>query len=112
MGTFFGIAIARTKWPVVPSFVLLSCGYLYASRREVDSVVLPYLNRARLAYTAQRYLETGVVPDPQEANRNEPMLPWRDQCGHRRGPSLCRQWAIHNDDAQRSARLALAASSR
>lgn len=29
-------------------------------RREVDSVVLPYLNRARLSYTARAFLSTGA----------------------------------------------------
>lgn len=29
-------------------------------RREVDSVVLPYLNRARLSYTARSFLSTGA----------------------------------------------------
>ena len=34
-------------------------GYLIASRREVDSVVLPYLNRARLSYACRGFLESG-----------------------------------------------------
>mmetsp|Transcript_29240 Transcript_29240/g.82515 ORF Transcript_29240/g.82515 Transcript_29240/m.82515 type:complete len:534 (-) Transcript_29240:354-1955(-) len=80
-GTLFGIGLATARLPLVPSFVALSCGYLYASRMEVDSVVLPYLNRARLAYTSRRYLESGMVPDIYEANKREPLLPWRDQCG-------------------------------
>lgn len=42
------------------TFAMLSAGYLIASRNEVDSVELPYLNRARLAYTAQRFLASGV----------------------------------------------------
>mmetsp|Transcript_2721 Transcript_2721/g.6356 ORF Transcript_2721/g.6356 Transcript_2721/m.6356 type:complete len:561 (-) Transcript_2721:65-1747(-) len=81
LGTIFGILLFRTRWPVVPCFAGLSAGYLYASRREVDSVVLPYLNRARLAYAARRYLELGYMPEPVEANRKEPLLPWREQCG-------------------------------
>jgi hypothetical protein len=44
---------------MVPTFVVLSCGYLLASRKEVDSVELPYLNRARLAYTATKFLGSG-----------------------------------------------------
>eukprot|EP00798_Chlamydomonas_sp_ICE-L_P008878 gene8878-3758_t len=59
-----------------PTFCVLSCGYLIASRKEVDSVELPYLNRARLAYAARKYLEGNGVPDVQEANQNEPLLPW------------------------------------
>jgi hypothetical protein len=45
---------------MVPTFVALSCGYLLASRKEVDSVELPYLNRARLAYTATKFLGSGA----------------------------------------------------
>lgn len=44
---------------MVPTFVVLSCGYLLASRKEVDSVELPYLNRARLALTSTHFLKTG-----------------------------------------------------
>eukprot|EP00878_Enallax_costatus_P040738 GHUV01047098.1.p1 GENE.GHUV01047098.1~~GHUV01047098.1.p1 ORF type:complete len:163 (+),score=19.72 GHUV01047098.1:196-684(+) len=44
---------------MVPTFVCLSAGYLLASRKEVDSVELPYLNRARLAYTSTHFLDTG-----------------------------------------------------
>lgn len=44
---------------MVPTFMFLSCGYLLASRKEVDSVELPYLNRARLAYTSTHFLDTG-----------------------------------------------------
>jgi hypothetical protein len=32
---------------MLPTFMCLSAGYLVASRKEVDSVELPYLNRAR-----------------------------------------------------------------
>lgn len=44
---------------MVPTFICLSAGYLIASRKEVDSVELPYLNRARLAYTSTKFLDTG-----------------------------------------------------
>ena len=56
----FGIALTRTRLPAVNAFCLLSCGYLYASRKEIDSVELPYLNRARLSYAAQHFLNTGM----------------------------------------------------
>ncbi len=58
-GTMFGIALTKTRLPAVTAFCLLSCGYLFASRKEVDSVELPYLNRARLSYSAQQFLTTG-----------------------------------------------------
>lgn len=75
-GTITGIMLSRTQLPMVPVFCLLSVGYLYASCKEVGSVRLPYLNRARLAFAARTYLATGVVPDPVLANANEPLLPW------------------------------------
>jgi Vitamin B6 photo-protection and homoeostasis len=78
LGTICGIVLAKANLPVIPTFAVLSCGYLLASRREVDSVELPYLNRARLSYATRRYLNVGVVPAPPEANEKEPLLPWSD----------------------------------
>lgn len=49
-----------------------------ASRREVDSVELPYFNRARLSYAARKFLSSGGVPEIPEANSREPLLPWSD----------------------------------
>jgi hypothetical protein len=79
-GTAFGILLAKAKYPTVPTFVCLSAGYLLASRREVDSVELPYFNRARLSYATRRYFESGAPPDIEEANTHEPLLPWSDPC--------------------------------
>jgi hypothetical protein len=76
MGTAFGIALSKLSLPIVPTFMALSAGYLIASRKEVDSVEMPYLNRARLAYAARTFLETGLVPGIEEANAREPLLPW------------------------------------
>lgn len=64
-GTIAGIMLSKAKLPMLPTFIVLSAGYLIASRKEVDSVELPYLNRARLAYTSTRFLTTGVVPGIQ-----------------------------------------------
>jgi hypothetical protein len=61
LGTLVGIALSKARLPLVPTFAVLSCGYLVASRREVDSVELPYFNRARLAYSSCRFLATGQV---------------------------------------------------
>lgn len=61
LGTLGGILLSKWKLPMVPTFVVLSCGYLLASRREVDSVELPYLNRARLALTSTHFLKTGAL---------------------------------------------------
>lgn len=83
VGTAAGIVLARAGLPVVPTFTALSVGYLLASRREVDSVVLPYLNRARLSYAARRFLATGRCPGTDEGNAREPLLPWADPAGAR-----------------------------
>lgn len=83
LGTLCGIMLARGNFPIVPTFGILSVGYLIASRREVDSVELPYLNRARLSYAARRYLATGTMPGLAEANEKEPLLPWSDPTANR-----------------------------
>ena len=75
-GTFLGIALCRLNARLVPTFMLLSAGYLYASRQEIDAVVFSYMNRARLAYSAATFLQTGAVPTVLEANQREPLLPW------------------------------------
>ena len=75
-GTITGILLSRTKFSMVPTFCVLSAGYLYASCQEVATVKLPYLNRARLAFAARTFLATGVVPDPTLANAKEPLFPW------------------------------------
>ena len=86
LGTAFGIVLARASPPLVPSFCLLSVGFLVSSRLEVDSVVLPYLNRARLSYAACQFCHTGgcrkgACQGPQgwvwQAGPGGPCLPWR-----------------------------------
>ena len=37
---------------------------------------LPYLNRARLAFTSAAFVAGGAVPGVKEANKKEPLLPW------------------------------------
>ena len=44
-GTITGIMLSRSKAAMLPIFCVLSAGYLFASRKEVGSVQLPYLNR-------------------------------------------------------------------
>ncbi|KAL4451307.1 hypothetical protein ABPG77_009379 [Micractinium sp. CCAP 211/92] len=78
VGTALGIALAKTNLPVVPTFTVLSLGYIIASRVEVDTVILPYLNRARLSYVARSFCQTGAVPGLEEGNKQEPIMPWRD----------------------------------
>ena len=82
-GTAFGILLAKFNLPVVPTFAILSAGYLLASRKEVDSVVLPYLNHARLSYATRKFFDTGRVPGLEETNAREPLLPWTDPVGGR-----------------------------
>lgn len=76
IGTLLGIALSKAKLPLVPTFCFLSLGYLFASRKEVDSVELPYLNRARMAYSMSSFLSHGIVPGVREANNNEWLLPF------------------------------------
>lgn len=44
-GVAFGIALSQRKWSIATTFTFLSLGYLIASRKEVDSVVLPFMNQ-------------------------------------------------------------------
>lgn len=46
LGVAFGIGLSRFNWPIGVNFLVLSTGYLIASRKEVDSVILPYMNQA------------------------------------------------------------------
>eukprot|EP01025_Chloroclados_australasicus_P059954 TRINITY_DN7628_c0_g1_i10.p2 TRINITY_DN7628_c0_g1~~TRINITY_DN7628_c0_g1_i10.p2 ORF type:complete len:471 (+),score=68.99 TRINITY_DN7628_c0_g1_i10:186-1598(+) len=78
MGTMFGICLSKTKLPTFPTFAVLSLGYVISSRKEVDAVELPYFNRARLAYAADKYIKEGYLPDVAEANHREPLLPIND----------------------------------
>ena len=49
VGVAVGIALSKLNWHIATTFALLSCGYLFASRMEVDSVVLPFMNQVRRA---------------------------------------------------------------
>lgn len=48
LGVGVGIALSKLNWHIATTFALLSCGYLFASRMEVDSVVLPFMNQVRM----------------------------------------------------------------
>lgn len=63
-GTVCGIYLSRLRLPIYVVFAGLSCGYLLASRREVDSVILPFLNPARLAYATDLFFREGRVYAP------------------------------------------------
>ncbi|KAJ4979820.1 hypothetical protein NE237_010600 [Protea cynaroides] len=77
-GTGLSIMISKTNPPLVPTFALLSCGYVLSSYQEVKSVVLHTLNRARFNVAVESFLKTGHVPTLQEGNMKENIFsfPW------------------------------------
>ncbi|XP_076927512.1 protein root UVB sensitive 6-like [Bidens hawaiensis] len=78
LGTGLSIIIAKRNPSLFPTFALLSCGYLFSSYREVKSVVLRTLNRARFTVAVESFLKTGSVPTLQEGNMMETVFnfPW------------------------------------
>ncbi|GMH40644.1 hypothetical protein BSKO_08548 [Bryopsis sp. KO-2023] len=83
LGTLTGIVLSRAQLPMGATFCALSAGYLIASRKEVDSVELPYYNRARLALATRLFFQSGTVPGVPHANHTEPLLPWGKDTGGR-----------------------------
>jgi hypothetical protein len=81
LGTACGILLTR-KVSTLPAFIGLSIGYLFASRKEVDTVELDYFNSARLGVACKQFLSTGTCPTIKECNLNEPLLPWISKNGH------------------------------
>ena len=75
VGTAVGVFLLK-RVPMLPAFGVLSVGYLVASRREVDSVELPYFNTARLGLAVRDFLTTGTMPGVREGNAREPLFPW------------------------------------
>ncbi|XP_062177546.1 protein root UVB sensitive 6 [Alnus glutinosa] len=78
LGTGLSIMISRRNPSLVTTFAFLSCGYVLSSYREVKSVVLHTLNRARFTVAVDSFLKTGRVPSLQEGNMNENIFsfPW------------------------------------
>ncbi|KAM7265828.1 hypothetical protein ACFE04_003511 [Oxalis oulophora] len=78
LGTGLSIMISKRNPSLVPTFALLSCGYIFSSYQEVKSVVLHTLNRARFSVAVDSFLKTGKVPSLQEGNMQETILtfPW------------------------------------
>ncbi|KAI4298900.1 hypothetical protein L6164_032413 [Bauhinia variegata] len=70
-GTGLSIFLSKKNPSLVATFALLSCGYVFSSYREVKSVVLHTLNRARFSVAVESFLKTGQVPTLQEGNMNE-----------------------------------------
>ncbi|XP_047975625.1 protein root UVB sensitive 6-like [Salvia hispanica] len=79
LGTGLGIMISKRNPSLFISFGLLSCGYILSSYKEVKSVVLHTLNRARFTVAAESFLKTGRVPSLQEGNLMENIFipPWK-----------------------------------
>ncbi|XP_059447617.1 protein root UVB sensitive 6 [Corylus avellana] len=78
LGTGLSIMISKRNPSLVTTFAFLSCGYVLSSYREVKSVVLHTLNRARFTVAVDSFLKTGRVPSLQEGNMNEKIFsfPW------------------------------------
>ncbi|KAF5197830.1 root UVB sensitive [Thalictrum thalictroides] len=78
LGTGLSIMISKKNPSLVSTFTLLSCGYILSSYKEVKSVVLRTLNRARFTVAVESFLETGNVPSLQEGNMKENIfnVPW------------------------------------
>ncbi|KAG8368929.1 hypothetical protein BUALT_Bualt15G0097500 [Buddleja alternifolia] len=79
LGTGLSIMIAKRNPSLFATFALLSCGYVMSSYREVRSVVLHTLNRARFSVAVDSFLKTGRVPSLQEGNTMESIFspPWK-----------------------------------
>ncbi|XP_039133560.1 protein root UVB sensitive 6 [Dioscorea cayenensis subsp. rotundata] len=81
LGTGLSIFISKRNPSLVASFTLLSFGYIFSSYREVKSVVLNTLNRARFTVAVESFLKTGCVPSLKEGNLNENIFtpPWSNR---------------------------------
>ncbi|KAK4402034.1 protein root UVB sensitive 6 [Sesamum angolense] len=79
LGTGLSILIAKRNPSLFTTFALLSCGYVMSSYREVKSVVLHTLNRARFTVAAESFLKTGprfkeAFQDPNSYLAVEPIF--------------------------------------
>ncbi|KAL1564881.1 Protein root UVB sensitive 6 [Salvia divinorum] len=79
LGTGLSIMISKRNPSLFTTFGLLSCGYILSSYKEVKSVVLHTLNRARFTVAAESFLKMGCVPSLQEGNLMENIFipPWK-----------------------------------
>ncbi|XP_068648267.1 protein root UVB sensitive 6-like [Aristolochia californica] len=81
LGTGLSIMLSKRNPSLVTTFALLSCGYVFSSFQEVNSVVLRTLNRARFTVAVESFLKTGCVPSLEEGNAKENIFsfPWSKQ---------------------------------
>ncbi|CAN6458223.1 unnamed protein product [Victoria cruziana] len=79
LGTGLSIMMSRHNPSLVATFSLLSCGYVFSAYKEVKSVVLHTLNKARFTVAVESFLKTGQVPSLKEGNSMEKIFspPWR-----------------------------------
>ncbi|KAF3682327.1 Protein root UVB sensitive 6 [Capsicum annuum] len=80
LGTGLSILISKRNPSLVKTFAFLSFGYVFSSYREVKSVVLHTLNRARFTVAVESFLKTGRVPTLQDGNSRENIFnfPWKN----------------------------------
>ncbi|KAJ0078051.1 hypothetical protein Patl1_36691 [Pistacia atlantica] len=78
LGTGLSIMISKRNPSLIATFALLSSGYVLSSYKEVKSVVLQTLNRARFSVAVDSFLKTGQVPSLREGNLQEDIFsfPW------------------------------------
>ncbi|GER29253.1 hypothetical protein STAS_05095 [Striga asiatica] len=79
LGTGLSIVISKRNPSLFTTFALLSCGYLMSSYKEVKSVVLHTLNRARFTVAVESFLSTGprfkdAFQDPNSYLTLEPIF--------------------------------------
>ncbi|KAH9318158.1 hypothetical protein KI387_019927, partial [Taxus chinensis] len=81
LGTGLGILISGKNKQTLPTFIILSCGYVFSSYHEVKAVILPTMNQARFGVAVWSFLNTGQVPSVSEANNKECIFtfPWARQ---------------------------------
>ncbi|KAL8129840.1 hypothetical protein V2J09_018995 [Rumex salicifolius] len=90
LGTGLSIMLSKRNPSLVTTFAFLSCGYLFSSYREVRSVVIHTLNRARFSVAVDSFLKTGCVPSLREGNMKEKVVtfPWMEDKSIVLGPRV------------------------
>ncbi|GMH24449.1 hypothetical protein Nepgr_026292 [Nepenthes gracilis] len=78
LGTGLSLMISKRNPSLFSTFAFLSCGYVFSSYKEVRSLVLHTLNRARFTVAVETFIKTGQVPSLEEGNMKETILsfPW------------------------------------
>ena len=74
VGLGVGVIVSKFNPPLFPTFLLLSSCYVFSSVKECSCVQLPSFNHARLSVVLKQYFNEGIIMDPKEANKLEPLL--------------------------------------